>query len=223
MSIIELNVKKKSIKMRDREITIIHDLSLRVEEGEMIAIMGPSGSGKSTLLHIIGCLDYEYDGEYRLYDFDVLKNNKKQATKLRLANIGFVFQDFLLMEQFSVYENIEMPLKARGESAKKRKEKINDQLKKLGLEHLKNTSVKYISGGEKQRCAIARAMVTNPRIILADEPTGSLDSENGKIVMEYLRKMNEAGATVIIVTHDDTVASFCNKKMVIKDGTWVDE
>ena len=179
----------------------LDEVSLTIDNGEFVAIMGPSGSGKSTLLNIIGCMDSVTDGSYYVDDIEVSRLNKLDIHRFRKKNIGFVFQHFALMDYYTAYENIELPLLANNIRRKDRKRIINEQLKKLNIVEEKDKLPKKMSGGQQQRVAIARALVTNADIILADEPTGALDQSTGQEVINILREINNQGKTVVLVTH----------------------
>ena len=193
---------------------VLDEVSLTIDNGEFVAIMGPSGSGKSTLLNIIGCMDSVTDGSYYVDDIEVSRLNKSDIHRFRKKNIGFVFQHFALM----AYENIELPLLANNIRRKDRKRIINEQLKKLNIVEEKDKLPKKMSGGQQQRVAIARALVTNADIILADEPTGALDQSTGQEVINILREINNQGKTVVLVTHDINIASNTNRIINICDG-----
>ena len=195
----------------------LDEVSLTIDNGEFVAIMGPSGSGKSTLLNIIGCMDSVTDGSYYVDDIEVSRLNKLDIHRFRKKNIGFVFQHFALMD-YTAYENIELPLLANNIRRKDRKRIINEQLKKLNIVEEKDKLPKKMSGGQQQRVAIARALVTNADIILADEPTGALDQSTGQEVINILREINNQGKTVVLVTHDINIASSTNRIINICDG-----
>ena len=196
----------------------LDEVSLTIDNGEFVAIMGPSGSGKSTLLNIIGCMDSVTDGSYYVDDIEVSRLNKLDIHRFRKKNIGFVFQHFTLMDYYTAYENIELPLLANNIRRKDRKRIINEQLKKLNIVEEKDKLPKKMSGGQQQRVAIARALVTNADIILADEPTGALDQSTGQEVINILREINNQGKTVVLVTHDINIASSTNRIINICDG-----
>lgn len=198
------------------QYTALSNISLTVEDGEFLAITGESGSGKSTLLHIIGLLDYPTLGEYVL-NGEIMGEEKDSAlAKLRAKEIGFVKQDFALIENYSAIDNVMLPLYAI--NAKSKKAKAAEAMKRLGIKKLADKQVSQLSGGEKQRVAIARAIVTNPGIVLADEPTGSLDSKTGGEIFDILTELNDSGVTVIMVTHDKELAKKCKRTITVKDG-----
>lgn len=196
----------------------LDDISLTIDDGEFVAIMGPSGSGKSTLLNIIGCMDTITEGTYKVDDIEVSALNKSDTHKFRKENIGFVFQHFALMDYYTAYENIELPLLANNIKKKQRKKIINEQLENLGIIEEKNKLPGKMSGGQQQRVAIARALVTDAKILLADEPTGALDQKTGQEVLNILKTINEQGKTVIIVTHDLEIAKKTKRIISIVDG-----
>ena len=189
----------------------LNEVTLRVEQGEFVAIMGPSGCGKSTLLNILGTLDSPTSGSYFFEGKQVDKMNENQLTALRKNNLGFIFQSFNLIDELTVYENVELPLVYMGIKAAQRKEKVNKVLEKVNLLHRANHYPQQLSGGQQQRVAIARAVVTDCPLILADEPTGNLDSTNGAEVMELLRELNGQGTTIVVVTHSERDASFAHR------------
>ncbi|MBQ4282901.1 MAG: ABC transporter ATP-binding protein [Lachnospira sp.] len=196
----------------------LDDVNLTIEDGEFVAVIGPSGSGKSTLLNIIGCMDSATEGTYELNGQEVTKMNAKQVQKVRRDNIGFVFQHFALMDYYTAYENIELPLLARNEKSKNRKKLVIKTMEELGILAEINKVPGKMSGGQRQRVAIARALVTGCNILLADEPTGALDQNTGKEVLELLKEINKKGTTVIIVTHDMNIAKQANRVIEIVDG-----
>ena len=196
----------------------LDDVSLKIEDGEFVSVMGASGSGKSTLLKIIGCMDSPTSGKYYLDDTEVTAASRSQVHKLRKEKIGYVFQHFALMDYYTAYENIELPLLAANVKRKERKRIILKQMEHLGILSERNKLPGKMSGGQQQRVAIARALVTNADIILADEPTGALDQKTGHEVLELLKEINKSGKTVIIVTHDEGIAKMTNRIITISDG-----
>lgn len=199
-------------------VPVLKDVSLYVEEGEYVAIMGPSGSGKSTLMNIIGCLDLPTSGSYELAGSDVLSLNENKLADLRLGPIGFVFQNFQLLPRMSALENVALPLVYAGIRKKVRRERAREALVRVGLEDRTSFNPTQLSGGQKQRVAIARAMVNKPKILLADEPTGALDSRSSAQVMELFQKLNEEGVTVVMITHDPGIAHHAKRIVDIFDG-----
>ena len=199
-------------------VPVLKDVSLYVEEGEYVAIMGPSGSGKSTLMNIIGCLDLPTSGSYELAGSDVLSLNENKLADLRLGTIGFVFQNFQLLPRMSALENVALPLVYAGVRKKVRRERTREALVRVGLEDRTSFNPTQLSGGQKQRVAIARAMVNKPKILLADEPTGALDSRSSAQVMELFQTLNEEGVTVVMITHDPGIAHHAKRIVDIFDG-----
>ena len=201
----------------------LNEVTLHVEQGEFVAIMGPSGCGKSTLLNILGTLDSPTSGSYFFEGKQVDKLNENQLTALRKNNLGFIFQSFNLIDELTVYENVELPLVYMGIKTAQRKEKVNKVLEKVNLLHRANHYPQQLSGGQQQRVAIARAVVTDCKLLLADEPTGNLDSVNGVEVMELLSELNRQGTTIIIVTHSQRDATYAHRIIRLLDGQIVSE
>jgi putative ABC transport system ATP-binding protein len=199
-------------------VPVLKDVTLHVEEGEYVAIMGPSGSGKSTLMNIVGCLDLPTKGEYKLDGVDVLLQKENELADIRLNKIGFVFQTFQLLPRQTALENVALPLIYAGISKKERNRLAAEALDRVGLSDRLSFVPNQLSGGQKQRVAIARAMVNKPKILLADEPTGALDSKSGKQVMELFAQLNEEGVTVIMITHDSEIARHAGRTVDIFDG-----
>jgi len=229
MALLEMFEITKSYFQGDVEIKVLKGISLSIEKGEFVAIMGPSGSGKSTLMYILGCLDRPTSGDYYLDGKNVLEMSDEELSRLRGRYIGFVFQAFYLVPYLTVLDNVLLPVEYleaeyRRElfSGTSPEEKAKEILARLGLSDRLNFKPDQLSGGQKQRVAIARALINSPEIILADEPTGQLDSESGKAVMELLTGLNREGKTVILVTHDPTVASYAGRIVRIKDGQLVE-
>lgn len=208
----------KVYKGETYETRALDGIDLTIEDGEFVAVMGPSGSGKSTLLNVIGCMDTLTEGEYYLDDYEIHKLKLKELHKVRREKISFVFQHFALMSNFSVYENVEVPLLAKNVNKSRRKKIVYEKLKMLGIDNLADKLPTQISGGQQQRAAIARALTSDNDIILADEPTGALDRKTGQDLMNMLTEINASGKTVIIVTHDDKVASATKRIINIVDG-----
>ena len=216
--LIDLKNVSKSYRNGDQELQVLKDVHLEVEEGEFVAIMGPSGSGKSTLMNIIGMLDRPTSGEYYLEGEEVAKLSDKKLAKVRNQQIGFVFQQFFLLSKLNALQNVELPLIYAGVSQSKRKALAEQYLKKVELETRMHHLPSELSGGQKQRVAIARALVNHPSIILADEPTGALDTKTGEQIMELLTELNREGKTIIMVTHEPEIAAFAKRQIVIRDG-----
>ena len=187
----------------DIQTKALNDINLHVKDGEFIAIMGPSGCGKSTLLNILGLIDIPSDGSYMFHGKEIGNLKEKELTKARKGNIGFIFQSFNLIDGLTVYENVELPLTFMNINQKERKEKVKAVLKRMKIDHRSNHFPQQLSGGQQQRVAIARAVITEPKLLLADEPTGNLDSKNGTEVMNLLTELSQEGATIIMVTHSE--------------------
>lgn len=202
----------------EMKLHALKDLSFHIEEGEFVAIMGSSGSGKSTMMNILGCLDKNSEGTYILDGIDVSKIKDEELCKIRNVKIGFVFQSFNLLSKLTALENVELPLLYAGIGKKEREEKAKKVLKKVGLEDRMHHKPNELSGGQKQRVAIARALVNDPAIILADEPTGNLDSVSEREIMEIFTDFNKQGKTIIVVTHEPEVAKYMKRVLLFKDG-----
>lgn len=214
---------KKSFRTEEIETLALNNVNLNVKEGEFVAIMGPSGCGKSTLLNIIGLLDNPTEGSYNLNNNSVGNLKEKQRTQIRKGNIGFVFQSFNLIDELTVYENVELPLIYLKMSKSERKAKVNKVLERMKMAHREKHFPKQLSGGQQQRVAIARAVVTNPKLILADEPTGNLDSKNGIEVMNLLTELNNEGTTIVMVTHSERDSNYAHRVINLFDGQIVTE
>ena len=208
----------KDYKQDKLVVPVLKNVSLQVEEGEYVAIMGPSGSGKTTLMNIVGCLDRPTEGTYELAGEDVLSLKDKELSSVRLNGIGFVFQSFQLMPRESALDNVTLPLSYAGVKKKERKERAHKALERVGLGDRTEFRPSQLSGGQKQRVAIARAIVNNPKILLADEPTGALDSKSGKQVMELFQRLNDEGVTIVMITHDVNIARQAKRVVHIIDG-----
>jgi putative ABC transport system ATP-binding protein len=213
----------KIFRTDEVETTALNHISFDVKKGEFVAVMGPSGCGKSTLLNIIGLLDNPTSGTYKFNGIEVSKLREGQRTDLRKGNIGFVFQSFNLIDELNVFENVEMPLVYLRMSASKRREMVESVLEKMKIGHRKRHYPQQLSGGQQQRVAIARAVVANPKLVLADEPTGNLDSKNGLAVMKLLAELNEEGTTIIIVTHSERDSGFAHRIVNLFDGKVITE
>lgn len=220
---IKLENIKKVFRTEEVETWALREVSLEVKEGEFVAIMGPSGCGKSTLLNILGLLDNPTEGTYVLNGSDVSQLKENERTDIRKGTIGFVFQSFNLIDELNVYENIELPLLYMGISAKERKTRIETVMERMAISHRRKHFPSQLSGGQQQRVAIARAVLPNPKIILADEPTGNLDSKNGKEVMNLLSELHNEGTTIIMVTHSQHDASYADRIINLYDGQIVDQ
>jgi len=219
MDIIEAKGVKKIYKMGKQEVIALKGIDLILKKGDFVAIAGPSGSGKTTLLNLIGCIDIPSSGQILLEENDITKIDDGKRTEMRRKKIGFIFQTFNLMQALTVYENIEFPL-LFDYPAKYRKEQIHPMLEVLGLKDVRNHRVTDISGGQQQRCAIGRALIKNPLLVLADEPTGNLDSETGKKILELMRQLNQTkGVTFLFSTHDPMVMSYADRTYKLHDGT----
>jgi putative ABC transport system ATP-binding protein len=213
----------KVFTTQEVETTALNNVNLEVQKGEFVAVMGPSGCGKSTLLHIAGMLDNPTEGEYYFMGEEVSEYSEKKRANLRKGNIGFVFQSFNLIDELTVFENIELPLLYLGVAAKDRKRRVDGSLEQLELVARRNHFPQQISGGQQQRVAVARALIANPKVILADEPTGNLDSSHGDEVMKLLVNLNENGTTVVMVTHSPAYADYANRVIHLFDGHIVTE
>ena len=218
---IKIEGLSKHFRTEEVETIALNNISMEVKDGEFVAIMGPSGCGKSTLLNILGLLDNPTGGNYYLVDKEVGHLKEKERTQVRKGNIGFVFQSFNLIDELNVYENVELPLTYLGFKASERRRMVEDILKRMNISHRAKHFPQQLSGGQQQRVAIARAVVTNPKLILADEPTGNLDSKNGAEVMNLLTELNKEGTTIIMVTHSQHDASFAHRTVHLFDGSVV--
>lgn len=216
--ILELQNIDKTYLQGKLEVPVLKNISLSVEEGEYLAIMGPSGSGKTTLMNIIGCLDLPTAGTYTLAGETILGNSETKLSEIRLSTIGFVFQSFHLLPRQSAADNVALPLLYAGVPKRKRYERAVQALERVGLGDRVDFKPNQLSGGQCQRVAIARAIVNNPKILLADEPTGALDSQSGAQIMELFQKLNDDGVTVIMITHDQNVANHAKRVLHILDG-----
>ena len=213
----------KVFRTEEIETTALNNVSFEIGDGEFVAIMGPSGCGKSTLLNILGLLDNPTSGSYLFSGTEVANLKEKDRTKFRKGNIGFVFQSFNLIDELNVYENIELPLRYLDIPASERKAKVTEMMKRMNISHRAQHFPQQLSGGQQQRVAIARACVAGPKLILADEPTGNLDSKNGREVMELLQELNREGATIVMVTHSQKDASMAQRIINLFDGAIVSD
>ena len=213
----------KQFRTDEIETSALHNVTLGIQNGEFVAIMGPSGCGKSTLLNILGLLDAPSEGRYYFLGQDVSHCSERQRATIRKANIGFVFQSFNLIDELTVFENVELPLYYLGLPAREREERVNEALTQMGIVHRRKHFPQQLSGGQQQRVAIARAVIANPRLILADEPTGNLDSSHGGEVMRLLGALNEAGTTIVMVTHSAHDAEYAHRIVHLFDGHVVSE
>ncbi|MBI0576984.1 ABC transporter ATP-binding protein [Neobacillus cucumis] len=215
---IQISHLMKTYKLGGETVHALNDVSLEINKGEFLAIIGPSGSGKSTLMNMVGCLDRPESGTYLLDGKDIGKMNDNQLAIIRNEKIGFIFQNFNLLTKLTAIENVELPLLYRGVSAKERKDKALDSLKKVGLLERSGHLPSQLSGGQQQRVAIARALAGAPSILLADEPTGALDSKTSKEIITVMKELNEVGHTIILITHDLAVAKQAKRMVSIQDG-----
>ena len=213
----------KVFRTEEIETTALNGVSFEIADGEFVAIMGPYGCGKSTLLNILGLLDNPTGGSYELLGTEVSQLKEKERTKFRKGNIGFVFQSFNLIDELNVYENIELPLRYLNISAAERKQKVTEIMKRMAISHRSQHFPQQLSGGQQQRVAIARAVVAGPKLILADEPTGNLDSKNGKEVMDLLSELNKEGTTIVMVTHSQRDAAVAQRTIDLFDGQIVSD
>jgi putative ABC transport system ATP-binding protein len=215
---IKLTNLSRVFRTQDVETTALSNINLTVNEGDFLAIMGPSGCGKSTLLSILGMLDSPTSGNFDFAGTDIAGYSEKQLAELRKESIGFVFQSFNLIDELTVYENVELPLQYQKISKSERKQRVETILKRVGIDHRGEHLPQQLSGGQQQRVAVARALVINPKLILADEPTGNLDSKNGDEVMAMLRELNREGTTVIMVTHSEKEGNYADRLVRLLDG-----
>lgn len=216
---IKLEHIHKYYKVGDEQLHVLNDVTVRITQGEFVGIMGPSGSGKSTLINILGFLDSKYEGKYCFNDESVSNLSDNQISKVRNSTVGFVFQDFNLIEQATVEENVRLPLLYRGLTPRQTHTKVKQALEKVGLGDKLEKYLRHLSGGQKQRVAIARALVNSPKFIIADEPTGALDSKTSASIMDILYRLNrEDGVTIVMVTHDPTLTKYCSRVIHVIDG-----
>ena len=220
---IKVSNLSKVFRTEEIETTALNGVSFEIKDGEFVAIMGPSGCGKSTLLNILGLLDNPTEGDYEFDGTEVAKLKEKDRTKFRKGNIGFIFQSFNLIDEINVYDNIELPLRYLNISASERKARVTEMMKRMSISHRAKHFPQQLSGGQQQRVAIARACVANPKLILADEPTGNLDSKNGREVMLLLQELNNEGTTIVMVTHSQKDAAMAQRTIDLFDGKIVSD
>ena len=216
--IITVDNINKTYKNGSLELQVLKNISFKVDKGEFLAIMGSSGSGKSTMMNILGCLDNQYEGRYILDGIDISKSSENELSEIRNKKIGFIFQSFNLLPRLTALENVELPLVYSSVPKEERHKRANELLEMVGLKDRTNHRPNELSGGQRQRVAIARALVNNPSIILADEPTGNLDSKSEAEIIEILQKLNKMGKTIVIVTHEPNIGEIAQRKIVFKDG-----
>ena len=216
--IITVDNINKTYKNGSLELQVLKNISFKVDKGEFLAIMGSSGSGKSTMMNILGCLDNQYEGRYILDGIDISKSTENELSEIRNKKIGFIFQSFNLLPRLTALENVELPLVYSSIPKEERHKRANELLKMVGLKDRTHHRPNELSGGQRQRVAIARALVNNPSIILADEPTGNLDSKSEGEIIEILQKLNKMGKTIVIVTHEPSIGEIAERKIIFKDG-----
>ncbi|MCR5705009.1 MAG: ABC transporter ATP-binding protein [Eubacterium sp.] len=220
---IELKNVSKIYQIGEEYLYALKGANLKIEEGEFVSIIGPSGSGKSTMMNIIGCLDTADEGEYLLEHIPIMDYSEKELAAIRNRKIGFIFQDFNLLPKLSAEENVELPLIYQKVPSTERKKRVKEALEKVELYNRRKHKPTELSGGQQQRVAIARALVTKPSLFLADEPTGNLDSKTGREIMKIFHSLHKAGHTIVLITHDDSVAEEAERKILIRDGSVSEE
>ncbi|MEM0541729.1 ABC transporter ATP-binding protein [Flavobacterium sp. j3] len=220
---IKIEKISKVFRTEEVETKALSEVSITINQGEFVTIMGASGSGKSTLLNIVGLLDGATSGSYKLLNQEMIGMKEQEKSKIRKQNIGFIFQNFNLIDELSVFDNIELPLIYNNVPSSERKKKVEAIAERLGISHRLKHYPQQLSGGQQQRVAVARALISDPQIILADEPTGNLDSKNGNEVMELLTDLHANGSTILMVTHSDYDASFSQRTIIMKDGMVLSE
>ena len=216
--IITVDNINKTYKNGSLELQVLKNISFKVDKGEFLAIMGSSGSGKSTMMNILGCLDNQYEGKYILDGIDISKSTENELSEIRNKKIGFIFQSFNLLPRLTALENVELPLVYSSIPKEERHKRANELLEMVGLKDRTHHRPNELSGGQRQRVAIARALVNDPSIILADEPTGNLDSKSEGEIIEILQKLNKMGKTIVIVTHEPNIGEIAERKIIFKDG-----
>lgn len=220
---IQLNNIRKVYATKDMETVALRDINLTIDEGEFVAVMGPSGCGKSTLMNILGMIDTVSEGQYRFAGDDITDLSEKHLVQMRKANLGFIFQSFNLIDELTVEDNVALPLRYLKVAKATRESRVREALELVGLNHRARHKPSQLSGGQQQRVAVARAVIADPKLILADEPTGNLDSQNGEDVMELLRLLNEQGSTILMVTHSEKDASKAHRIIRMLDGQILDD
>ena len=213
----------KVFRSDEIETTALNEIDLDINEGEFVSIMGPSGCGKSTLMNVLGLLDSPSSGKFHFLGEEVSTYSEAQRADFRKENIGFVFQSFNLIDELTVYENVELPLLYIGVSGNERKERVSAMLEKMGVGHRSSHYPQQLSGGQQQRVAVSRALITNPKIVLADEPTGALDSATSHEIMQFLQQLNDEGKTILIVTHEEDISLMCKRIVRLKDGVIMED